>query len=262
MSYTSLRFQAAPTRHSKILCLIIASESSEYDQMAQQWRTHIAKVRKAGLSIQFYFLRCSNTVSCPTLDTSTDTFTIPGDESLIPGIFNKTMQALLETIDLDYDYLLRTNLSSFFKFQTLIQYLNTQPSDNYTGTFLEISNEQLEMTLKGGFQIKIRVPFLNGAAFIMSKNVVSKMVKIYTCMTPTELSYIITLPDDVAISMLVAGFYDWSNMRVLPRVESNTQITLYDIPPDWFHVRLKTGKENERGRDIANMTRLVEQIVY
>jgi hypothetical protein len=267
MSYTDLQFKPIIRRpHYKILCLIIASKTDEYAQMEQQWRKHIAKIQTSSTSqtVAFFFLYSSTTITAPVVDHDAHTITIPGKESLIPGIFDKTMQALTETIHIHYDYLLRTNLSSFFDFRKLAAYLETQPTKNYTGTFLEISNEQIEMTVQGGLKIRIPTIFLNGAAFLMSKDVVFETVHKYTCMTPDELSYITTLPDDVAISLLVASFYDWRNMRILPRFAPVAKITLYDVPQDIFHVRLKTAHMHMGSRrlDIANMETLVDEIQY
>ena len=264
MSYTNLQFKPVTRRpHYKILCLIIASKTEEYTQMEQQWRKHIAKIQ-ASQTVAFFFLYSSTAMTEILVDHDAHTITVPGKESLIPGIFEKTMQAFKETIQIDYDYLLRTNLSSFFDFHKLAKYLDTQHTKNYTGTFLEISNEQIEMTVQGGLKIRIPTIFLNGAGFLMSKDVVFETVHKYTCMTPDELSYIVSLPDDVAISLVVASFYDWRNMRILPRFAPLAKITLYDVPQDIFHVRLKTAHMHMGSRrlDIANMETLVEGIQY
>lgn len=250
-------------KHYKILCLIIASKTDDYCQLEQQWRKYMDKVTKHSNDIQYFFLYCSPENTATEIDFENHNIIIKGDESLIPGIFNKTILAMTETIQIDYEYLLRTNLSSFFDFQKMVHYLQTQPREKYTGTFLEISNEQIEMTVKGGLSIRIPTIFLNGAAFLMSKDVAFDTVWKYTCMTQEELSYIITLPDDVAISLLVASFYDWRNMRILPRFEPIHQINLCDIPPGIFHVRLKTPHlYGNRQMDIENMGRLVEQVVF
>ena len=245
--------------HYKLLCLIIASKDDQYPQFEQQWRKYIDKIG-ANLSVKFFFIYCTDQM---TIDPETHTITLKDNESLIPGIFNKTIHAMTETIQIDYDYLLRTNLSSFFDFRKLLAYLDMVSPKNYTGTFLEISNEQIEMTVKGGLSIKIPTIFLNGAAFLMSKDVVFNTVSKYSQMTPDELSYIITLPDDVAITLLVAGFYNFQFMKILPRFAPLSKITLYDIPRDIFHVRLKTPHMfgGSRHLDIENMKQLVEQMI-
>lgn len=253
---SSIQIQNRP--RYKLLCLIIASKNAQYPEFEQQWRKYIDKIGKS--NIQFFFLYCANET---TIDPATHTITIQGEESLIPGIFNKTIHAMMETIQIDYEYLLRTNLSSFFDFPKLLAYLAQVSPTSYTGTFLEISNEQIEMTVKGGLQIRIPTIFLNGAAFLMAKDVVFSTISKYTCMTPQELSYIITLPDDVSISLLVASFYDWRNMQILPRFAPLTKIILLDIPPNIFHVRLKTPHiyGGSRQIDIENMAKLVNDIM-
>jgi hypothetical protein len=254
-STTNIKIPQTP--HYTLLCLIIASKDAEYPKFEEQLRKYIEKIRDR-LSIQFFFLHCSNE---NTIDMETHTITYNGNESLIPGIFNKTIHAMMETIHFDYEYLLRTNLSSFFDFTKILAYLEVQPIKKYIGTFLEISNEQVEMTVKGGMTIKMPIIFLNGAAFLMSKDVVFNTISKYTCMTSDELSYMITLPDDVAISILVASFYDWRNMRVLQRLEPVAKLNLCDIPRDIFHVRLKTAHiYGSRKMDIENMGRLISQL--
>jgi len=250
-------------KHYKILCLIIASKTDEYCQFEQQWRKYIDKITKNTNDIQFFFLYCSPENTRTTIDYENHNIIIKGDESLIPGIFNKTIQAMTESIQIDYEYLLRTNLSSFFDFKKMLRYLQTQPQKKYAGTLLGITNEKIEMTVKGGLSICLPIIFLNGAAFLISKDLVFDTVCKYASMTQEELSYIITLPDDVAITLLVAGVYDWQNLSILPRFDPMHRTSLCEIPQDTFHVRLKTPHiYGHRQLDIENMARLVEEVVF
>ena len=235
------------SHHYKLLCLIIASKDAQYPEFEQQWRKYIDKIGQSGIhpNIQFFFLYCDNET---TIDPETHTITIQGEESLIPGIFNKTIHAMMETIQIDYDYLLRTNLSSFFDFPKLLTYLERQSPTNYIGAYTGVHEQTI---------------FMSGAGYIISKDIVAKTINKYTCMTPQELSYIITLPDDVAISLLIKTFYDLQNTNILPRFAPQNKITLLDIPPEVFHVRLKTPHiyGGSRQIDIENMAQLVNDIM-
>lgn len=65
-----------------------------------------------------------------------NTLYIKGEESIIPGIYNKTMAAL-SYIKKHYlfEYVMRTNLSTFLHISNIFHYLDTVPRKKFAGGF-------------------------------------------------------------------------------------------------------------------------------
>ena len=127
-------------------------------------------------------------------------------ESLEPGIFLKTMAAIryCET-NFSYDYLLRTNLSSFWNFPCLdfqsitvgtifMQLLNRNTlyvNPRWKDFFLIIDGVLPLDFMKDVFL------FLDGAGFLLSREMIRLLL------LPFPYDKIILLPDDIAISVLL-----------------------------------------------------------
>lgn len=110
----------------KLLVLVIACNSGSDDK----W-LHLCRSRKYPdwVTIRYIFLD-------PNLPEKFkeegDSLIMRGKECRVPGILVKTkvsMEYCLQTMD--FDMLLRTNISSFFKFNDLLEFLHTIPSTNH-----------------------------------------------------------------------------------------------------------------------------------
>jgi len=97
----------------------------------------------------------------PDIDESyieNDTLYVPGTESHIPGIFKKTIKGIDYFKNDNYDYIIRTNLSSIWNFNKLENILINSPRKNFWfGMLLG----------EGG---------VSGSGFIMSKDVYSALL--------------------------------------------------------------------------------------
>lgn len=81
---------------------------------------------------------------------------VKGEESYIPGIYNKTIKALQYIEEnYSYDYVVRTNLSTFWNLPNLFDFLRRRFSDK-------------PFELAGGFNIQ---GFLSGTCIILSRDV-------------------------------------------------------------------------------------------
>lgn len=115
----------------KILVLIIASDDQPvYPELQKIWRSYMHNDPE---HVEAYFIRGN-----PDLPSM---YQIDGDilwsrtsESIIPGIINKTilsLEAFLPRIQKEFDYVLRTNLSSFYVFPKLLDFLKTCPRKGF-----------------------------------------------------------------------------------------------------------------------------------
>jgi len=116
-------------------------------------------------------------------DNDAMTIFVKGDETYIPGILNKTIEAI-RAIGLSFDYIWRTNLSSVLDYQGLLDYVDSCETSyaGYVGTSVD------------GYQ------FASGAGFLMSRDVVNYLLN-------NERLLMRDVIDDVAIGRLLVPMY-------------------------------------------------------
>lgn len=110
----------------RVLFLIIANDFEQHVAgMQNVWRAYMNTDPD---HVEAYFIKGS-----PHLNQETklvhDTIYAKTAENLVPGCMNKTMMAMqyLEPRLSEFDYVIRTNLSSFFIFSRLFAFLETLP---------------------------------------------------------------------------------------------------------------------------------------
>lgn len=138
----------------------------------------------------------------------------------------KTIEVFKLISEMDFDFIFRTNSSSYVDKELLKTYLETKPKQNFYSGIL--GNHQ-------------GIPFCSGSGFILTKDLIFSLIK-----DENMLDY--TYIDDVCF-----GKYFLS--KGVPFVQSKRfDIVSKDHPPmEHFHYRLKT--EN-RMDDIKNMKNL------
>jgi hypothetical protein len=280
-SFTSIQKQ-----HYRILFLVIASKSEVYDSFLRGWR-EIMKDSVFQSNIRCFFVFSDPLISCDLL-VSEDTITYKCEESLRPGIFLKTTAALWYCDQhFDYDFLIRTNLSSFFHVPELLDFLQEKPLSSviYTPVQLILKNHSHINSLWGSYWEKIELyfskdlieklgdmfPFLDGACFIWSRDIVTIFLEeivtdtVFKNQNGTEIDFF-SIPDDVLISILLIRIihdkkknYEFSNIFDSIFI-CNQFVSPLDIPEHVFFIRNRTDFIfGNRNIDILNF---VNQIRY
>jgi hypothetical protein len=105
----------------RVLFLVIASHSDHYDRLREQWEHHL---RSWPANTDVLFLYGDPTLTTEHTVVGHDlTFRMP--ESYIPGLFRKTMRALRLLPLRQYDWVVRTNLSTIFRIKPFLRLLST-----------------------------------------------------------------------------------------------------------------------------------------
>lgn len=128
--FSFLSVLSAQDKELKTLVLIICSDDTPlYPELQRVWKAYMHLDKE---HFTCYFIR-----SRPNLPTDFliegDTIWSKGKESRIPGILDKTifsLEAMLPTLS-TFDYVLRTNLSSFILFPRLLTFLKKAPKKNF-----------------------------------------------------------------------------------------------------------------------------------
>lgn len=140
----------------KLIILIISSNNLEiYSEMKRFSEIYLNQFND---KIKFYYLEYKQNQELKVYEEGNYLY-FNGDESFIPGIYKKTVNAI-EYINSKYNYefILRTNLSSFLNIFNILSFLDTIPKTRYAGGY--------------SFQ-----GFISGTGIFMSKDVGNILIK-------------------------------------------------------------------------------------
>lgn len=220
--------------HYKAIFLIISSDDLEvYSQMRNIFRKYSCHYEK---HFKYFFIQNRNQTE--EVVEENDFLYFSGTESLIPAIYQKSLKAIQYIYKkYSYDFVIRTNLSSFWHMDNVLQYLDKLPRYGFAG----------------GFQCEY---FISGTGIILSKDVGNSLT------FQLDHSESLYTPDDVMISIVIQylGFqlsfvkdYEWNYSA------SNENFTTID--KDFSKVlSFRIKNIDDRNVDITNMKLLLKKI--
>jgi hypothetical protein len=159
------------------VCLIIDSDYPFREHYARQ-RLLWKKYMNLDPEIKCFFIRLSETISSDiVVDESNNIIYVKGKEEYIPGILIKTLKAMEYVYNtFDFDYLIRTNISTFWNFKLYKNKFST-PKNNLIEAIIGLIGS---------------LPFPSGYGMVISKDVIFKMITLQD-----EFDY--SLNDDVSM---------------------------------------------------------------
>ena len=207
----------------KLIILIIASNGGVYDIFTEYWNKYM-NTRSDIKSFFIFGQSSTNTSSFNSFDSFNSSHCFhslykdvsiisPTVESFIPGILQKTIYSF-EYIEanFEYEYIMRTNLSSFFDINQLMVFINTLPKERlYCG--------------------KNNRNYISGSCFILSKDVVKLIIQ-----NKDKIDY--NIIDDVSIGKLLRNL----NIKLINNMNykihnTNTTMNIVSInnTPNFFN---------------------------
>lgn len=158
----------------KFLVIIIYNPKVQYEREMYNLHTKYLKNK----NIMHYFVTWNQTQN-DDIVVDDNVIKLKGSESFVPGIMLKTMTALKYltiNLGLDYDYLLRTNISTVINYDNLINYLNTniQPEHEFFTFFKNV----IKWTdpNAGITDVHYDTPYAQGTNIFLKRNVVDKLL--------------------------------------------------------------------------------------
>ncbi len=228
----------------RILNLILYSDTlPEYVEMQQIQRLYLKEV--PNIECYFYVYRPSQSEE---VVWEGDTIYLRGEETML-GILAKTVRVMELTRDKEYDYVLRTNISTLVNIPALMRHLREKPIQ-YGGERLHLNWEDPVSGITPDVLERYRgIPFVRGIAIVLSRNTVHKLLD--TSEIPTNLM------DDLAIGIAC---------RNLGIQLTNMKSVLIENPPVFVKgpIIIYRNKSNERSADCQRMqmiARALRQIV-
>ena len=265
--------------HYTAICLIIASHSVVYDKMAKLWRKYMNK----NPNIKSYFLYCDPNIEADILITH-DKIIYKHEENMTPGILLKTFAGIhVANTYFLYDFIIRSNISSVFHLDRVIDFLKKRPTSKFVytrptyftfaayDTNSSDSNE-LKIYIKNTVPSEnydkqfyfhgINYKSMHGAGYIFSKDIGEQLLKNIE-ETPIHEELLKTI-DDRAITILINMFHKYDDILYTDKhsylpFKTNDVKKLED--PNIFHFRNQhVGIDDEnRNIDISLMTEQIEK---
>jgi hypothetical protein len=203
-----------------ILILCIFNETNRNKQLIQIQRDNFVN----NYSIDYYFITYDENLT-EEFKLINDTLFIKGNENYM-NILDKTIKALRYFINIkDYDFIIRTNISTAFNYKLLYNYLNEIPKNNiYLGGIVfnlnwidvkyGITNENIEKYLLKGLK------FFQGTCIILSSDVAKNIIE-----NSDKLIYDVV--DDVSIGLFIKTYLPNSYLSYInmPKISKISKIS-------------------------------------
>jgi hypothetical protein len=223
----------------KVLMIIISNNENQppYDPVYGALKSVWRKYMNIHPSIECLFLEHHDEKDKVIED---NTFYVKGQNTFHPGIRDKTIDCFEYFVNQEtqYDFIVRTNLSSLWNFGALIRYLETLPrQDIYSGIFGYHEGKH----------------FISGAGFIITPDVVKKLLH------NRELMNHVNVIDDVDIGYALYRIGVPFKPGTRQDFSSTYDFLRYKHNNDIYHYRIKMAYEN-RNNEPFIMEKLLEKI--
>jgi hypothetical protein len=244
----------------KIVVLIIASDfENHYIEMQAIWK----KYMNIHPNIVCYFIKSDINIQ-DDIVIDENTIYVKNEESLIPGIYNKTIEAIKYCLkNIDYDYIYRTNLSSLIDMDQMYSFIitssikknetNSHFSNGLVADKNNFDHDNRPKILSGRCNNKIEyggiigchnnIEFASGSGFFISRD-----ASLYLLENQPDIDE--DLPDDVLIGYILSKKYNIHYINRNDITEENDNRLTYRN--SIFHYRCKSNNSHSNTINIMN----------
>jgi hypothetical protein len=201
----------------RLIVLVLANDNAEYNEMQNLWRLYMNKHNY----IRSFFIKYKEDL-IEDIVINDDVILIKGRETVIPGCLDKTVRSIEHLLkNMEFDFILRTNMSSVFDFKKVYGLLNEKLT--YAGFI--------------GYYNKNQNKYVSGAGILLNKE---------TCLYVTNNKHMLNynIVDDVAIGELLEKN---KNIIITPvtrfevyKYKDNLGLITEDSITDFHHFRCKS----------------------
>jgi len=231
----------------RIMVLAIFNHSEIYDEFYKLNMLYLDALKSARPHIyenmRFYYVIADPECSSVQIDESTRMITVNGTESLCPGILDKTIKSLRHVNDLrhddsgfKYDYILRTNATTFINIELLYTEILELHSWNYTpqrkykyvamGHICACKHPGINSygLTEEAMQVYIEEKFLMGTCIIINVAIASEIVR----HAKTRINYKVI--DDVELGKFIWSLSTTPEDLYVKDISDRTQSYYVDTP--------------------------------
>lgn len=237
----------------KVIFLAIYNETPEYNKM---YDTHMLylKYLQSQMKLMYYFVMFTNLEDQEYIvDDTNHMLYIHGEESYIPGILNKTIKAfdiVHNKLGVSYDFIFRTNISTFIHFHNTFLYLKefvSNPTNQrlYIGPMHTLSWIDTVSGIHDHRYSGLR--YCSGVCIILN----SIMVEDLVC-NKEKLVY--TLIDDVAIGHYISKI---ANVRLIDILPYRFSFDPHNMILNTNHLcYMNNFNKSDREIDVTNLSKI------
>lgn len=202
----------------KILILVLSMNDNDiYTEFYKTQKDTWDSIEIDGITTYYYFGNNSD-------DIISENNILTSVKENILNCGYKTLKAFELIKDMEFDYIFRTNSSSYVDKLLLQNYLKDKPKINY---------------YSGCIGVYDNITFASGSGYVLSKNLINLIL---TNSEKWNHNFI----DDVSLGLLLKDFN--INPETSFRYDVSSKDNIDEIPNNYFHYRLKN--ENNRNYDI------------
>lgn len=236
----------------KICILIIYSDDKYYNKMLEIQQKYLKKFE----NIVFYFTKMVNNQELD-IEIIDNFINIKGEEIFL-NILDKTVKSMKYIYNnYEFDYLIRTNISTIVNIKKLEDFLMNAPKENYYGCCWYLNLNWLDN--RGGIidSTYFGTKYAQGTNIIFSKDIVKNI-----CENSELLNY--NILDDVAFGIFV-NKYNTDAIEISSKYPSSMLFTDNDsnISNEYVFYRNRRDENTpneDRNNDIKTMLYLVENL--
>jgi hypothetical protein len=173
----------------KYVNLVLYSENREYNEMKEITQDYY----KTFENVKTIYYKFDDKIN-EEYKMEGNVLKIKGKESYVPGILEKTIKAMEYVANDDYDYLVRSNISTIVDFGLLDEELSKNPVEYGGGLINNLQRLDENAGIKDDAHFGLK--YVSGTAIIMSKKVLKTMIE-----KKDKINYKIV--DDVSIGLLM-----------------------------------------------------------
>ena len=219
-------------KYDFIFLIISSSDIESYHGMREYAKIYLNLFKD---KIKFFFIELKSDLDADIYEKDEYIF-VKGEESIRPGISIKTLEAMkYVNKNYDCDYLIRTNLSTLWNINNLLNLKSLLPISNFAGGFVMFNS------------------FISGTGIILSKDISIEICK----------SFVITDEyDDVYISNLIRNLgypiYNISAYRLEYLTDNNPDKILPTDIENILYYRIKN--DEDRNIDLQLFNRICNSL--
>ena len=228
----------------KILNLVLYSKDFYYDKMYHITRNFYKKFSD---SVETFYYCYSNNSKYHEPYIEGDVLFLFGSETRIPGILKKTIGAMEFFRERDYDYVVRSNISTIIRFDLLIHKLMASPLDYGAGIVWRLRWIVPEDGLVDDRYIGFL--FCSGTSIVFSRHLVTKILE------NTE-SLCFDIIDDVALGILIQT----KCPEIVPIEIGHLTGHFEEVDTDTTNFIFYRFKHPDRDADIQKMERFIAHL--
>jgi hypothetical protein len=221
-----------------ILHLVLYSDDEYYNKMYEI----TSKFYKKFNNVKTIYYKFSSTIE-NNYELFDDILLIKGNDTFVPGILDKTIKTFKYFENYNFDYIVRSNISSIINFN-LINFDNI----NYGGgNYMTLSNLDPYSGIDDNKYYGIK--FFQGTFIIFSKKMFKNIMN--------NIHFIdMNIIDDVAFGLLIQDHF----LNIIPTIIPNFTIVYNLNNLDFNTITCYRNKSEDRNNDIKNMEFIVNSI--